>query len=475
VALPKMQGPLSASQDQMTWVLTSYIIAAAVMTPLAGWLAGRIGRRRLILGSIAAFTVSSMLCGLSQDLPQMVLFRFLQGLAGASLVPMSQAVLLDINPVEKHGRAMSIWAQGVLIGPMLGPLLGGWLTDHYSWRWVFYINFPLGILAFLGVAASLPRGGARHSRFDFLGFALLAIGIGALQLTLDRGPMQDWFESIEIWTEAVLSGLAFYLFWVHSATSRHPFLRPTLFADRNYLTGNVFIFIVGVVVYATMSLLPSLLQGLMGYPVFQAGLLTAPRSLGMMAAMTIAGPLIGRIDPRAMIGCGFGLAAFSIWQMTQIDLSMGGDLVLWSGILQGFGTGLVSVPMSTLAFASLPGDLRNEGSAFFSLVRNIGSCIGISLAQTLLMRNTQVVHASLAAHVSAYNLAARDPQLLHRLSTPAGMAAFNGEVTRQAAVVAYIDDFQLMFVLCLLALPLLLLVKKPRRKVADELPEIAVE
>src|SRR5690242_213381 len=227
VALPRMQGSLSATQDQMTWVLTSYIVAAAIMTPVTGWLAERFGRKRLFLASVAGFTLASMLCGLAQSLPQIVLFRFLQGIAGAALVPMSQAVLFDINTPEQHGRAMAAWGQGVLIGPMLGPILGGWLTDNYSWRWVFYINVPLGILAFLGVAAYMPDGKTRRSRFDFFGFALLSIAVAGLQLVLDRGPIKDWFGSNEIWIEATAAGLAFYLFMVHSATSPHPFIRPS--------------------------------------------------------------------------------------------------------------------------------------------------------------------------------------------------------------------------------------------------------
>lgn len=477
VALPKMQGTLSATQDQMTWVLTSYIVAAAIMTPLTGWLAGQFGRKRLFLVSVAAFTVTSMMCGLAQSLPQIVLFRFLQGLAGAALVPMSQAVLFDINPPENHGKAMAAWGQGVLLGPMLGPILGGWLTDNYSWRWVFYINVPLGILAFLGVLAFLPDGDTRRSRFDFFGFALLSIAITGLQLVLDRGPLQDWFGSREIWIEAIAAGLAFYLFMVHSATSPHPFIRPSLFRDRNFLTGNVFIFVVGIVLFATLALLPPLLQDLMNYPVYQAGLLTAPRSLGSLAAMLIVGRLVGRLDARAIIGAGFGLTALSLWLMTRFDAQMDGVPVFWSGVFQGLGTGIAYVPMAALTFATLAPDLRNEGTALFSLTRNIGSSVGISVVQALLVSNTQVVHASLAAQVSPYNLAARDPQLLAQLSSHSGLAGFNAALTGQASMIAYIDDFQLMLVLTLLAMPLLLLVRVNKAGAAkpEDAPHVAVE
>ncbi|MDB5988135.1 MAG: EmrB/QacA family drug resistance transporter [Nevskia sp.] len=473
VALPKMQGSLSATQDQMTWVLTSYIVAAAIMTPLTGWLAGQFGRKRLFLASVVGFTITSMFCGLAQSLPQIVLFRFLQGLAGAALVPMSQAVLFDINPPENHGKAMAAWGQGVLLGPMLGPILGGWLTDSYSWRWVFYINVPLGILAFLGVLAFLPDGDKRRSRFDFFGFALLSIAIAALQVVLDRGPLKDWFGSNEIWIEATVAGLAFYLFVVHSATSPHPFIRPALFKDRNFLTGNVFIFVVGIVLFATLALLPPMLQNLMNYPVYEAGLLTAPRSLGTLLAMFVVGRLVGRIDARLIIGLGFGLTAISLWMMTRFDIQMNGVPVFWSGLVQGFGTGVAYVPMAAMTFATLSPDLRNEGTALFSLTRNIGSSVGISVVQALLVSNTQVVHAALAEHVSPYNLAARSPELLAQLSSHSGGAVFNAALTAQATMIAYIDDFQLMFILTLLAMPLLLLVRSARA--TKDAPQVAIE
>jgi DHA2 family multidrug resistance protein len=473
VALPHMQGSLSATQDQMSWVLTSYIVAAAIMTPLTGWMAGAFGRKHLFLFSVAGFTVASMLCGLAQTLPQAVLFRFLQGLSGAALVPMSQAVLFDINPPERHGKAMAVWGQGVLIGPMLGPIIGGWLTDNYSWRWVFYINVPLGILAFLGVMLYFPKGEGRRTPFDFFGFALLSVFVAALQMTLDRGPIKDWFNSTEIWIETTVSALALYLFVVHSATSAHPFIHPALFKDRNFVTGNIFIFVVGVVIFATLALLPPLLQNLLNYPVYEAGLLTAPRGLGTLVAMTVVGRMMGRVDSRLVIGIGFALAAVSAWQMTRFDLSMDGAPVFWSGIVQGMGTGIAYVPLAALSFASLPASLRNEGAALFNLMRNIGSSVGISAVQALLVSNTQVLHASLAARVSPYNLAARDPQLAATLGSHASMAGFNARLTDQAAMIAYIDDFQLMLWLILLSMPLLLLVRDVRRK--SDAPPMAVE
>jgi DHA2 family multidrug resistance protein len=475
VAMPHMQGSLSASQEQMAWVLTSYIVAAAIATPATGWLAGRFGRKRLFLFSVAGFTLTSMLCGVAQTLPEMVLFRFLQGISGAALVPMSQAVLFDINPPERHGRAMSAWGLGVVLGPMLGPIVGGWLTDNYSWRWVFYINLPLGVLAFIGVLAFMPKGSRRESKFDVMGFALLGIAVASLQLMLDRGPTLDWFGSKEIWVEATLAGLAFYLFVVHCLTSDEPFIHPALFRDRNYLTGNVFVFVVGVVMFATMALLPTLLQTLLGQPAYYAGWLTAPRSIGSLAAMLIVGRLVGRVDPRAMIAFGFGLTAVSLFVMTNLNLGMDGGPVILSGVLQGFGIGIVYVPMATMAFATLPQALLNEGTALLSLTRNIGSSVGISVVQALLTINTQTMHASLAEHVSPYNLGARNPQLAEQLATHAGTVALNAEVTRQAAMVAYIDDFKLMAIVTVCALPLLMFVKVATRRRGQDTPHLAME
>src|ERR1700682_4620418 len=306
VALPRIQGSVSATQDQMAWVLTSYIVAAAIMTPLSGWLAGQIGRKKVFLYSVAGFTVASMLCGLAQSLPQIVLARLLQGLCGAALVPLSQAVLLDINPPARHARAMAVWVMGATLGPIIGPALGGWLTENYNWRWVFYINVPFGILAFLGILSFLPEAAIRKSRFDFFGFTALSLAIAAFQIMLDRGQLKDWFSSTEIWIEAIVAAVAFYLFVVHMLTTSKPaFVSPALFKDRNFVTGNVFIFVVGVVLFATLALLPPLLQDLLNYPVVLHGLVTAPTGMGTLAAMFIVGRLMGIVDTRRIIAAGF--------------------------------------------------------------------------------------------------------------------------------------------------------------------------
>lgn len=460
VALPQMQGTLSATQDQMGWVLTSYIIAAAIMIPLTGWLAGRFGRKKVFLISVVGFTLTSALCGLSTSLPEIVLFRLLQGISGAALVPLSQAVLFDINPPENHGRAMAIWGVGVTLGPVLGPVLGGWLTEDYSWRWVFFINVPIGIAAFLGLSASLPETKKILGRFDFFGFAMLSLSIGALQLFLDRGELNDWFNSREIIIEAMVACIALYYFLAHSFTHPHPFLSPALFADRNFVTANIFIFLIGVVLFATLALVPPMLQNEMRYPVILSGLVTAPRGAGTMIGMMVVGRLIGRIDARLIIASGLGLTAFSLWQMTQFDLLMNAGPIVVSGIIQGFGIGLAYVPLSTFAFGTLPAALRNEGTAFFNLQRNLGSAIGISVVETLLIQNTQIMHSHLAEHITPYNL--NSPLTAHLdLNNPSGVAALNHMITNQAAMIAYLDDYKLMLVLTLAVIPLLILLRPP--------------
>jgi DHA2 family multidrug resistance protein len=460
VALPRIQGSVSATQDQMAWVLTSYIVAAAIMTPLSGWLAGQIGRKRVFLYSVVGFTAASMLCGLAQTLPQIVLARLLQGLCGAALVPLSQAVLLDINPPARHARAMAVWVMGVTLGPIIGPALGGWLTENYNWRWVFYVNVPFGILAFFGILSFLPEAAIRKSRFDFFGFTALSLAIAAFQIMLDRGQLKDWFSSTEIWIEATVAAVALYLFVIHMlTTTQQRFVSPALFKDRNFLTGNVFIFIVGVVLFATLALLPPLLQDLLNYPVVTTGLVTAPRGVGTLVAMFIVGRIMGKVDIRLIIGAGFALTAVSCWQMTGFDLQMDSGMVVWSGLSQGLGTGFVYVPLAAATFATLTPALRNEGTALFSLTRNLGSSIGISVVNTLLTRNTQIMHSTLGEHVTRFSpmLRAQLPDGSPSLRTLAGL---NATVTEQAAMIAYNDDFKLMMLLSLAAIPLVILLRK---------------
>jgi len=460
VALPHMQGSLSATQDQISWVLTSYIVAAAIATPATGWLAARLGRKHLLVGAIAGFTLASVLCAMSTSIGEMVAFRVLQGLFGAALVPISQSSLLDAFPSEKHGAAMALWGMGIMVGPILGPPLGGWLTDNYSWHWVFLINVPIGVLALFGVFASMPTDEPHDSRFDWRGFILLSMGIAALQLMLDRGNGKDWFDAVEIRVEAALAFLGFYLYWVHWLGSRRPFVDIGLLRDRNFGISTLFIFVVGVVLYATMALLPPYLQNLMNYPVVTTGILLAPRGVGTLIAMMMVGRLLAmRVDPRLLVGVGIMLTTSSLWMMTRFSA----DVPMWpiinAGIVQGIGLGLVFVPVATLAYATLPMRTRTEAASIFSLVRNIGSSVGISIVFTLVVHFTQVNHGELASRLTPFNTVAL-PMAAH---TATGLAALNAEVTRQAAAIAYINDFWMMTWMTLATLPLLLLFRVPRR------------
>ncbi|MES2086106.1 MAG: DHA2 family efflux MFS transporter permease subunit [Pseudomonadota bacterium] len=463
VALPHIQGSVQAGPEQIGWVLTSYIIAAAIMTPLTGWVAGRVGRKRLFLVSISGFVIASMLCGIATSLPELVIFRLLQGVFGAALMPLSQAVLLDINPPEKHGQAMAIFGAGVILGPILGPAVGGYLTEYFSWRWCFYINLPIGILSLAGVwlFISSDRPGAVKP-FDFLGFGMLTLFIGSFQLMLDRGPGEDWFLSREVWAEAILAAIGLWVFAIHTMTADHPFLDRNLLRDRNFVVASIFGFFVGILLYSAMALLPPLMQVLLGYPVLTAGIVSMPRGIGSFLGMLVVGRLIGRMDTRLLLLSGLVLSAIAFWQMSHFDLSMASGPLVVSGILQGFGIGMIFVPLSTLAFATMSPALRAEGTAVNTLVRNLGSSVGISIMQALVVANTQGMHESLAANIVTSDPVIRDglPAIFDPQSL-AGLMALNAEITRQATMVAYIDSFKLMLIITLVCMPMLLLLRKP--------------
>ncbi len=470
VALPHMQGAMNATQDQISWVLTSYIVAAAIFMPLTGFLTSRFGRKRIFMWSVVGFTVASILCGAAQSLNQIVLFRLLQGVFGASLVPLSQAVLLDTYPREKHGSAMAMWGVGVMVGPILGPALGGWLTEYYSWRWVFYINLPIGLLAWMGLAAYLQETPLdRTRRFDLLGFALLSLGVGALQMMLDRGESMNWFASGEVVIEAMLAGLALYLFIAHIFTHEHPFIEPGLFHDRNFSIGLLFIFIVGIILLATMALLPPFMQALMGYPVIDVGYLLAPRGLGTMIAMITVGKLAGKVDVRYQIFLGLLLTSLSLWEMTHFTTDISGWDIVRTGIVQGLGLGFIFVPLTTITFATLAPNYRNEGTALFSLMRNLGSSIGISVVITYLSQHTQANHAAMADYINPFSMTLQQAVNAgaYDLTSPQGVAALNGEVTRQASTLAYLQDFRLMMFITLAAIPLIFLLRAPANRLAS--------
>jgi len=463
VALPNIQGSISASQDQAAWVLTSYIAAAAIMTPPTGYLAARFGTKRLFLTAIAGFTIASMLCGIAQSLPEIVVFRLLQGALGAPLVPLSQAVLLDIYPKERQGFAMALFGLGVMAGPILGPVIGGWLTQDYSWRFVFYINLPVGVLAFVGTTLFLPS--SRQStgqKLDWLGFGALSVAICAFQILLDRGEQLDWFGSSEIWIEVIIAAGSFYVFLVHTFTSDKPFVNPRLFLDRSFVAGTLIIFTVGLTYYASLALQPPYLQTLMNYPVLTAGLVLGPRGVGTMFAMLFVGQLTGRVDTRLLLGIGLGLTAWAFYAMTGWTPDISETTIVVVGFIQGVGLGFLFVPLSAVTFATLSPEQRTEGSGIYNLSRNIGSSVGISVVNSLLTTNTQVNHADIATSVTAVNRTFEGHTISQFLSpvTAAGRAALDQAVTQQAVIISYIDDYKLLLVSTLAVVPLVFLFAK---------------
>jgi DHA2 family multidrug resistance protein len=477
VALPHMQGSVSASADQITWVLTSYIVAGAIFTPLTGWLTGRYGRKLVFLVAVGGFTLTSALCGVANSLAELVLFRLLQGAFGAALLPMSQAVLLDINPPEKHGQAMAVWGMGAMLGPIMGPALGGWLTENLSWRWCFLINVPFGVMTMAGIFFFIHSEKKRlQMRLDFFGFAALGLGLGALQLMLDTGQIKDWFNSPVIWAEAVIGALAFTVVAIHTATTEQSFLPKALFRDRNFVFALVFGFILGLLVYATMALLPQLAQVLLEYPVWTTGLVMAPRGVGTLLSMFIVGRMVGRMDIRLILLTGLTLSAIASWQMSHFALNMTPQTMAFSGFLQGIGTGLLFVPLSTAAFSTLPRQWRADGAGVYTLTRNIGASVGIATLQALQINKSITVHSDLSEKVLPGG-----PQLSGLpidLSTVGGISEIDHEVARQAAMVAYVNVFHLMTLICLLAVPLLLMVRSPKAREQvpkDAEPHLAVE
>ncbi len=465
VALPHMQASLGATQESINWVLTSYIIASAIALPMSGWLADRVGRKRLLVISVVGFTTASVLCAMATSLIEMVGFRAIQGVSGAFIVPLAQATLFDINPREKHGQAMALFGGGVMIGPILGPVLGGWLTDSYNWRWVFLVNLPVGVLCFFLMTAFMPKTDTHKRRFDLFGFTLLAVALASLQMFLDRGQQKDWFDSWEIIIEGGLAIAAFWMFLVHTITAEHPLWDREMFADRNFATALVFMVITGVLLLAGLALLPPLLQNLYGYSVLQSGFLTAPRGIGTLISMLIAGRLTSRMDARILVATGVVLMGVSLWMMTGFAIDQPSRPIIVSGVVQGLGLGLIFVPLQTLAFATLPARDRTTGAALLNLARNVGGSVGISIVSFQLVRMTQVAHADMANHITDSKIPTLDPNVIQTFGNQAtGIAAFlNAEITRQALFIAYLDDFKLMMWISVLVLPLLLLMRNSKK------------
>lgn len=464
VAMPHMQGSFSVNVEQVAWVLTSYIVASAIATPLSGYLATRLGRRRLYLISIAGFTITSMMCGLAANLEEMVAFRVLQGAFGAPIIPLAQATILDNYPINKLGVGMGLFGLGAMLGPIVGPTLGAWLTDMLDWRWVFFINLPLGALALAGIRLSMPdrKDSGRGGRFDLTGFAYLSVAVGSFQLMLDRGNSMAWFDSTEIIVEAVVAGVCFYQFVVHILTRPAPFIDPGIFRDRNFVTALILGFVVGLNMMSAMALLPTMLQNLLGYPVLDSGMLMAPRGAGTMASMLIVGRLLEKLDARAVIFVGQLMLSYAMWQMSQFDTNVTPNLIVWAGFIQGFGIGTVFVPLNTVAFGTLGTHARTEAAAIYALARTIGGSVGISMLMGMLTTFQARTREHLVTHISPFN-----PNLDAfadgaGIDIQSGMPLLDAIVNREALMLGYVNDFHTMMLVSMLSMVLLFLVRPAR-------------
>ena len=461
VAIPHMQTSLGATIDSITWVLTSYILATAVAMPATGWLADRVGSRRLFLASVGGFILASMLCGIATNLTQMVLFRIMQGICAAFIGPLSQTILLDINPPEKAPRAMQIWGMGIMVAPIFGPMIGGWLTESYNWRWVFYINLPIGIPTMAILWWLLPSRPISDRKLDIFGFAMLALGLASFQLMLDRGQHEDWFESWEIILELGVSIAAFWMFAVHSMTTKKPLFDPAMVGNRNFLSALMFGALIGLMMFGIFALLPPMMQSIYGYTVYDTGVLLAPRGIGILVGMVFAGKLINMLDIRWIIFTGFSIVAASMWMMTGWSIEMGASNFIIVGLLQGFGMGLTFMPTNVVAFSTLPPSMRTDASSLLYLARSLGGSLGISISITMLTRNIQISHEELGSRITASSFTMIDPATADRWGSmgDAALRILDLEVNRQAAMIAYLSDFQLLLYIILAILPLVLLLK----------------
>lgn len=471
VALPHMQAALGANQESISWVLTSYIVASAIALPATGWLSNHLGRRTLFSAAIFVFMVSSVLCGVASSIEEIVIFRILQGVSGAFLSPMAQTIMFDFTPEEQRGQAMAIFGMGIIIGPIIGPILGGVLTEYMDWRWVFFVNVPIGVVALAGVSIILPELRQRSRPFDVTGFILLGVSLAALQLMLDRGQSKAWFESVEIWLELLVALSAFWMFCVHIATSKNPIFHKELIADRNLVVGSAMMMIMGMILIATMALLPIMLQSLFGYPVIDTGVIMASRGVGVMISMALVGRLTARMDVRIIIMSGMLMIAASFYEMSAWNLDTGGTYFIANGFVQGLGLGLLFVPITLSAYATLPASLRTDGASIMNLTRSIGSSVGISFVITLLSRSASASHEGLTSHITPYTLYLNPEWLTRSDISEAGMAMMNAEVTRQASMIAYINVFYVLLLVVFLFMPVVLLIRNSGTSIdRDEVP-----
>ncbi|WP_421852396.1 DHA2 family efflux MFS transporter permease subunit [Novosphingobium sp.] len=460
VALPHMEASLSATQETISWVLTSYVLASAVVLPLGGWLVDRFGIRVVFTFSVIAFTAASIMCGLAQNLGQMVAFRVVQGMGGAFLSPFAQTVMLNSSTTEERPKMMALFTQGVMLGPIAGPLLGGYITESYSWRWVFFINVPIGIASGLVLWWLLPRQESVRRPIDLTGWLLVALALASFQLMLDRGPSQDWFGSAEVVTYAVIWACSAWMAVVHLVTAEKPLFPGRMFADANFVASLIFMFLIGCVMMAVLALLPGLLQGIYGYPAVDAGWLLAPRGVGLLVTITLLGRWITKMDPRLALTIGMGLSGWSLLLMSRWSPDMPMAPIFVTGLIQGVGIAFTIMPINLIAFATLPPEMRTDAAGLNNLMRSIGASIGIAVCTFMLARNIQVNHAEMGAQITRMSV----PFDLDRITayggvSEAGMRMVDGLVNKQAAMIGYLNDFYMMGLLCWASIPVLFFVK----------------
>jgi DHA2 family multidrug resistance protein len=476
VSLPHIAGSLSASIDEATWALTSYLVANAIILPMTGWLASMFGRKRLLMLSVIGFTGASFLCGLAPTLGTLIFFRILQGATGGALQPLSQAVLLEAFPPRDRGKAMGFWGLGIVVAPILGPVVGGWLTDAYSWRWVFYINIPVGIASLVMTQLYIfdpPYLRSEKRSIDYWGIGMLAVGIGALQIVLDKGQQEDWFSSSLITSLAVLSAGCIVALIIHELNTEHPVIDLRVFKARSYAVGVFLMTVLGFVLYGSMVLLPIMLQTLLGYPPLEAGIAMAPRGLGSFFMMPLTGLMTGRFDARKLLSVGLFVGGGTLLWLSGLNLQAGYWDVFWPQLIQGVGMSLLFVPLTTVAMDPIPRERMGNATSLFNLMRNIGGSVGIAVTGTLLSRHSQATISTLGSHVTIYDQASQSLFAQIRggfmaagadgvTATNRAYAAMFGMVARQASMVAFVGLFQLLGFMFLALLPLVLIMRRPK-------------
>jgi len=478
VSLPHIAGSLSASVDEASWALTSYLVANAIILPMTGWLANFFGRKRMLLGAVCGFTAASFLCGLAPSLSMLIFFRIIQGATGGALQPLSQAVMLEAFPPQDRGKAMAFWGLGIVVAPMLGPVIGGWLTDNYSWRWVFYINLPVGLASVLMTRWFIfdpPYIRRSKSGIDYWGIGMLALGVAALQIVLDKGQEDDWFSSHWIVVSSAVAVLALAAFVIRELKTPHPVVQLRVFKKRTYSAGVFLMTVLGFVLYGSLLLVPIFLQTLLGYPALSAGIAMAPRGLGSFLMMPVVGTVLGKFDPRKVLAVGLTVAAWSLYALSRLNLSAGYWDIFGPQFIQGAALAMLFVPLTTATMDPIPKEEMGNATSMFNLMRNLGGSCGIAAATTYLFRRQQLHTSELGAHVTPFSPAARmmtkgleGTMMAHGsdpfLAAHQAYVATWGILQRQASMLSFVDTFVAMAVVFLLVLPLLFAMRRPQGK-----------